>query len=72
MKLLWRNMHGVMAHSAEEVSVKLGVSLEYAEIMVPAMIIYRVFIEELGGQTMWLPGTHLNDGVAMITQSGIS
>lgn len=54
----------VMAHSAEEVSVKLGVSLEYAEIMVPGMIIYRVFIEELGGQTMWLPGTHLNDGVA--------
>ena len=54
----------MMAHSAEEVSVKLGVSLEYAEIMVPGMIIYRVFIEELGGQTMWLPGTHLNDGVA--------
>lgn len=53
-----------MEHSAEEVSVSLGVSLEYAEIMVPALIIYRVFIEELGAQVMWLPGTHLNDGLS--------
>lgn len=53
-----------MEHSAEEVSVTLGVSLEYAEIMIPALIIYRVFIEELGAQVLWLPGTHLNDGVS--------
>lgn len=54
----------VMSHSAEEVSVALGVALEYTEIMMPALIIYRVFIEEMGGQNMWLPGTHLNDGVS--------
>lgn len=56
--------HWVMEHSAEENSVALGISLENAEIMVPTMIIYRVFIEELGAQTMWLPGTHLNDGLS--------
>ena len=28
------------------------------------MIIYRVFVEELGAQTMWLPGTQLNDGIS--------
>lgn len=54
----------VMEHSPEEVSVNLGVSLEYAEIMIPALIIYRVFLEELGAQVMWLPGTHLNDGLS--------
>lgn len=54
----------IVHRSAEEVSVSLGVSLDYAQIMVPALIIYRVFIEELGAQTMWLPGTQLNDGIS--------
>lgn len=54
----------IVQKSVDEVSVSLGVSLEYAEIMVPALIIYRVFIQELGAQTMWLPGTQLNDGIS--------
>ena len=54
----------VVSHSPEEISVSLDVSLEYAEILIPAMIIYRVFAEELGAQTMWLPGTQLNDGIS--------
>lgn len=54
----------VVSHSPEEISVSLDVSLEYAEILIPAMIIYRVFVEELGAQTMWLPGTQLNDGIS--------
>ena len=54
----------VVNHSPEEISVSLDVSLEYAEILIPAMIIYRVFVEELGAQTMWLPGTQLNDGIS--------
>lgn len=54
----------VVSHSPEEISVTLDVSLEYAEILIPAMIIYRVFVEELGAQTMWLPGTQLNDGIS--------
>lgn len=54
----------IVRRSADEVSVSLGVSLDYAQIMVPALIIYRVFIEELGAQTMWLPGTQLNDGIS--------
>lgn len=53
-----------MEHSAAEISVALGVPLEYAEIMLPALIIYRVFVEEMKAQTIWLPGTHLNDGLS--------
>lgn len=54
----------VMSSSPEEISVALGISLDYAENMVPALIIYRVFMEEFGAQTLWLPGTHLNDGIS--------
>ena len=54
----------VMSSSPEEMSVSLGISLDYAENMVPALIIYRVFMEEFGAQTLWLPGTHLNDGIS--------
>src|SRR5699024_2203591 len=54
----------VVSHFPEEISVSLDVSLEYAEILIPAMIIYRVFAEALGAQTMWLPGTQLNDGIS--------
>lgn len=64
LETFMKEYNWVMEHSAEEVSVALGISLEYAESMVPALIIYRVFIEELGAQNMWLPGTHLNDGIS--------
>ena len=56
--------HWVMSRSPEEISVDLGISLDYAESMVPSLIIYRVFMEEFGAQTLWFPGTHLNDGIS--------
>ena len=45
----------VVSHSPEEISVSLDVSLEYAEILIPAMIIYRVFVEELGPRLCGCP-----------------
>ena len=54
----------IVSHSAEEISVAFGVSLDYAEILVPGLIIYKVYIQELGAQTLWLSGTQLNDGIS--------
>ena len=44
-----KNISGVVSHSPEEISVSLDVSLEYAEILIPAMIIYRGICRGAGG-----------------------
>ena len=38
--------------------------LGYLTFLVPALIIYRVFADEMGAQNLWVPGTQLNDGIA--------
>ena len=55
---------GIVHKSPEQAAVELGISLEFATILVPTLIICRVFIDEMGADTLWLPGTQLNDGVS--------
>ena len=38
--------------------------LGHLSFLVPALIIYRVFADEMGAQNLWVPGTQLNDGIA--------
>ena len=64
-KAVFMEMYERIVHkSAEQLSVELGITLEYASILVPALIIYRVFADEMGAQNLWVPGTQLNDGIA--------
>ena len=64
-KAVFMEMYERIVHkSAEQLSVELGITLEYASILVPALIIYRVFVDEMGAQNLWVPGTQLNDGIA--------
>lgn len=53
----------VVNRSAEQTAVSFGISAESASLMIPTLIIYRIFMEEFGAQTMWIPGTLLNDGL---------
>lgn len=57
-KAVFMEMYERIVHkSAEQLSVELGITLEYASILVPALIIYRVFVDEMGAQNLWVPGT---------------
>ena len=42
----------------------LNVPLENATLMLPTAIIYRYFLDSLGADTIWAPGTQLTDGIA--------
>lgn len=54
----------IVHKSPEQAAVDLGISLEFAAILVPTLIICRVFIDEMGAENLWLPGTQLNDGIS--------
>lgn len=54
----------VVHHSPEEAAFMFDIPLEYASLLIPSMIIYKMFIEEFGAETMWIPGTQLTDGLA--------
>ena len=54
----------IVHKSPEQISVDLGITLEHASILIPTLIIFRVFIDEMGADNLWLPGTQLNDGIS--------
>lgn len=56
--------NGIVHKSPEQAAVELGISLEFSRILMPTLIICRVFMDEMGAQTLWLPGTQLNDGIS--------
>lgn len=58
----WYRM--IIGRSPIELAVKLGIPLEYASLMIPTAIINKRLIQEMGAQSIWIPGIRLADGVA--------
>ena len=54
----------IVAMSPRQAAEELGVSMEIASVIIPVAVLYRKLIEELGAQTIWLPGIQLTDGLA--------
>lgn len=54
----------IINSSLMELSVKLGISLEAASLLLPTVVICRRFMDEFGADTIWAPGTQLTDGIA--------
>ena len=48
----------------EEIVRKFGIPSESASLVIPTLIIYKRMIEEMGAETIWLPGVELSDGIA--------
>lgn len=47
-----------------ELAENMGIAAEYATLLVPTAILYKIFVEELGAELIWIPGMELSDGVA--------
>lgn len=56
--------HKIIKKSPMELAMLLNIPLENANLMLPTAIIYRYFMESLGADTIWAPGTQLTDGIA--------
>lgn len=54
----------IISRSPVELSMYLNIPLENACLFIPTAIIYRCFLDELGADTIWAPGTQLTDGIA--------
>ena len=54
----------IIKKSPMELAMLLNVPLENATLMLPTAIIYRYFLDSLGADTIWAPGTQLTDGIA--------
>ncbi len=54
----------VMSVSPREIAEELGMSAEISSVLIPTAVLYRKLIEELGAETIWLPGIQLTDGIA--------
>lgn len=50
----------LMGNSAE----KLGISKEFAEVILPSIMIYKKILDATNAQTLWIPGVRLCDGMA--------
>lgn len=54
----------IVASSAMDLAIDMNVPMEFASVILPAAVIYRRLIDELGAETIWLPGIQLTDGMA--------
>ncbi len=54
----------VMAVSPREIARELDMPAEISSVLIPTAVLYRKLIEELGAETIWLPGIQLTDGIA--------
>lgn len=54
----------IISRSPIELAMFLNISLENASLLIPTAIIYRYFMDALGAETVWAPGTQLTDGIA--------
>lgn len=54
----------IISRSPIELAVFLNIPLENASLLLPTAIIYRYFMDALGADTIWAPGTRLTDGMA--------
>lgn len=56
--------HDIIGKSAMNLSIEMDVPMEFASVILPSAVIYRRLIDELGADTIWLPGIQLTDGLA--------
>lgn len=54
----------IISRSPIELAMIMNIPLENATLLMPAAIIYRCFLDELGADTIWAPGILLTDGMA--------
>lgn len=47
-----------------EIAREYGIPSESASLILPSVTIYRRLIEEMGAETIWMPGQDLSDGIA--------
>ncbi|MCR1839398.1 exopolyphosphatase [Murimonas intestini] len=50
--------------SPEEIAEKNEIPVESASLIMPSMVIYKRMVEEIGAETIWMPGLNLTDGLA--------
>ncbi len=48
----------------QEIAREYGIPSESASLIVPSVTIYKRLIEEMGAETIWMPGQELSDGIA--------
>lgn len=56
--------HDIIGKSDMNLSIEMNVPMEFASVILPTAVIYRRLIDELGAETIWLPGIQLTDGLA--------
>lgn len=54
----------IVGSSTMDLAIHMNVPMEFASVILPAAVIYRRLLEELGAETIWLPGIQLTDGMA--------
>ncbi len=54
----------IITRTPQEMVQRMGMVSENVSLIMPAMIIYKRFIEETGAETIWIPGLNLGDGLA--------
>lgn len=54
----------IISKSAMNLAIDMNVPMEFASVILPTAVIYRRLIDELGAETIWLPGIQLTDGMA--------
>lgn len=54
----------IVNSSTMDLAINMNVPMEFASVILPAAVIYRRLIDELGADTIWMPGIQLTDGMA--------
>ena len=54
----------VVSSSPREIAEEMGISAAMSSVLIPTATVYRMLIEELDVETIWLPGIQLTDGIA--------
>ena len=54
----------IISRSPIELAMIRNIPLENATLLMPSAIICRCFLDEIGADTIWAPGTLLTDGIA--------
>ena len=49
--------------SLSQISEEYGISVEYADLLLPSAIIYKKVLEMTGAEMIWIPGIRLCDGI---------
>ncbi|MBQ0058675.1 MAG: HD domain-containing protein [Lachnospiraceae bacterium] len=54
----------IITKTPAELAEELQVDEQMSSVVIPSAILYRCLIDELGADTIWLPGIQLTDGIA--------